>query len=173
MTLTRVGQVRPDTIEDLRAWCQGMISKMTSDVSSYTDTRYRVWLFNECNLSNGEIIPAYYDERLWKFCQYVYPGCNIGLLTFGGKFENVKSDGLIRPHRDHQYAQPIARTVNLGKCLFGYDGKVYELNDGDITQFNCKRIHSVDKILSDERFSICLWKLNEAKGYVSKLNAGY
>jgi phage gp45-like len=96
----------------------------------------------------------------------------IGLLTFGGKIGNIQSTGLIIPHRDHSYSRAIptkrfaiARTVNLGSCIFNYDGKDYQLNDGDIIEFNCKKLHGVTKIMSEERFSINLWQLNQQKGY--------
>jgi phage gp45-like len=71
----------------------------------------------------------------------------------------------IKEHRDHGYSRAIARTVNLGSCVFHYDGKEYQLNDGDIIEFNCKKLHGVTKILSNERFSINLWQLNQEKGY--------
>ena len=156
--------------EELRNWCRNRISDMTLDVSNYARGRYRLWLFHECNLKTGEITKAYYDDRIWQFSQKVYPGCNIGLLTFGGKSDNISSTGLIKPHRDHTYARPIARSVNLGSCLFGYGNEnheLYQLNDGDITEFNCKTLHSVAKILSTERFSITFWQLNTDKGYRS------
>ncbi|MFB2983402.1 hypothetical protein [Microseira sp. BLCC-F43] len=143
---------------------------MNPDVSNYAKGRYRLWLFHECNLKTGEITKAYYDSRIYQFSQRVFPGCNIGLLTFGGKHNGFTSHGKILPHRDHSYAMPIAKNVNLGKAIFGYgdrDHKQYELSDGDIVEFNCKVFHSVPKILSQE-ISIVFWKLNEAKGYFPK-----
>jgi hypothetical protein len=163
--LKLISKVKSETLADLRSFCRGSVNLMTSDVSSYAQGRYRLWLFHECNLSNGEITKAYHNDRLWNFCQQVYPGTNIGLLTFGGKIGNIQSTGLIIPHRDHSYSRPIARTVNLGSCIFNYDGKDYQLNDGDIIEFNCKKLHGVTKILSEERFSINLWQLNQEKGY--------
>jgi hypothetical protein len=159
-----VGKVQTNLAE-LKSFCRETTSLMTSDVSSYAQGRYRIWLFHECNLKTGEITKGYYNDRLWNFCQRVYPGTNIGLLTFGGNINGVKSTGLIIPHRDHTYAKIIARTVNLGSCVFEYDGKEYQLNDGDIIEFNCKKLHGVTKILSEERFSINLWQLNQEKGY--------
>jgi hypothetical protein len=163
-----IGQVRTN-IEDLRQWCGDRISLMTSDVSTYAQGRYRLWLFHECNLKTGEITKAYVDDRISQFSQRIYPGCNIGLLTFGGKEANISSDGRIKPHRDHSYAMPIARSINLGSCIFGYGDEQqqrYQLNDGDITEFNCKVLHSVPKIITPERFSIVFWKLNQSKGYL-------
>jgi hypothetical protein len=160
-----ISKVKSETLADLRSFCRETTSLMTSDVSNYAKGRYRLWLFHECNLSNGKITKSYHNDRLWNFCQRVYPGTNIGLLTFGGNINGIHSTGLIKEHRDHGYSRAIARTVNLGSCVFHYDGKEYQLNDGDIIEFNCKKLHGVTKILSNERFSINLWQLNQEKGY--------
>jgi len=164
--LKLVSKVKSETLADLRSFCRESVNLMTSDVSSYAQGRYRLWLFHECDLRTpGTITKAYQNDRLWNFCQRVYPGTNIGLLTFGGKIGNIQSTGLIILHRDHSYSRAIARTVNIGSCIFNYDGKDYQLNDGDIIEFNCKKLHGVTKILSEERFSINLWQLNKEKGY--------
>jgi len=164
--LKLVSKVKSETLADLKSFCRESVNLMTSDVSSYAQGRYRLWLFHECDLRTpGTITKAYYNDRLGNFCQRVYPESNIGLLTFGGKIGNIQSTGLIIPHRDHSYSREIARTVNIGSCIFHYNGKDYELHDGDIIEFNCKKLHGVTKILSEERFSINLWQLNEKKGY--------
>jgi len=169
--LKTIGVVKSN-IEELRQWCKEHIFLMSSDVSTYAQGRYRCWLFNEVNLKTGEVITAYEDDRIYQFSQRIYPGCNIGLLTFHGKykdfFTDVTSIGTIQPHQDHSYAMPIARSVNLGNCIFGYgdnDHQQYQLVDGQVTEFNCKVLHSVNHIQSDERFSIVFWKLNQAKGF--------
>ncbi|WP_374825311.1 hypothetical protein [Aerosakkonema sp. BLCC-F183] len=162
-----IGKVKTN-LEDLREWCQDRIPDLTVDRSNYTDNRYNLWLFNRCDLRNGNITKGYFDDRnrIWEFSQRIYPGCNIGLLSVHNNFSN----GRIRPHRDHRYAKPIARGVNLGSCVFGYgdkEHKHYKLNDGDIIEFNCKVLHSVPKILTAERFSLVFWQLNESKGFQS------
>lgn len=168
--LRKISKVSPAHIEELRAFCQKMIPNMTDDVSNYSPNRKRIWLFHEVNLKTSEVSLGYFDQRLWAFCQKVYPGCNIGLMSYGGK--GLDSDGLIGLHRDHSYSQPIARTVNLGDSTFGYDlnrqgGEVkqYHLQDGEIIEFNCKHRHSLIAIHSDIRFGINLWKLNQEKGF--------
>ncbi|WP_172192677.1 hypothetical protein [Microcoleus asticus] len=65
----------------------------------------------------------------------------------------------------------MAVSLNLGVAEFVIDGKTHVLNDGDIVKFNCKLSHAVPRILSEERFSLVLWKLNEAKGYRSQMMA--
>ncbi|MFP4336400.1 MAG: hypothetical protein ACLFQP_00580 [Halothece sp.] len=158
--------------DELRQWCRDRISAMTPDVSNYAPGRYRLWLFHECNLKTGELTQSYFDERIYQFSQQIYPGCNIGLLTYGGKSGNTNSTGLINKHRDHTYAMPIARTVNLGNAVFGYGDdrhQYYPLNDGEVIEFNCKVLHSIPKITTPERFSLVFWKLNEAKGFKSLL----
>ncbi|MDB9490754.1 hypothetical protein PN478_09490 [Dolichospermum circinale CS-534/05] len=167
-----ISKVRRDTLDELKEYLKGLVPLMTPDVSSRS-TRYRMWIFNSCDLRNGTISPAYYEERLFRFCQKVYPGSNIGLISFGGQIGGIKSDGLIGDHRDHSYGQPMARTINVGKAIFRVDGIDYELNDGDIVEFNCKKIHSLVEIRSELRFGINLWKLNEDKGYRSARDLKY
>ena len=168
-----VSKVRENTLDELKNYFTSLIPLMSKDVSYKATDRYRMWIFNYCDLRNGEISNAYYNERLFRFCQRVYPGCNIGLLSFGGKVGQIKSSGLINDHRDHTYAQPIARTVNIGECIFKIDGISYKLNDGEIIEFNCKKIHSLEKIQSELRFGLNLWKLNEDKGFYSSRKLSY
>jgi hypothetical protein len=79
--------------------------------------RYGVLLVvcNEVHLGNGTISKGYFDDRIYQFSQRVYPGCDIGLFTFAGEFGNISSHGLIKPHRDHGYAELTAVIVNLGE----------------------------------------------------------
>jgi hypothetical protein len=63
----------------------------------------------------------------------------------------------------------MAVVLNIGVAEFTIDGKTYLLQDGDMTKFNCKLSHSVPRILSEERFSLVLWKLNQAMGYRSQM----
>jgi hypothetical protein len=158
--LRKISKVSGNNLEELRNWCRDKVSLMTSDVSRYGRGRKRLWLFNEVNLANGDVKAGYSDERIRRFSQRVYPGCEIGLLTFGGKVNGISSTGLIGKHRDHAYGSPTAVLVNLGSCIFGYGDQQYQLEDGDIIEFNCKEIHSVEQILSPERFSLVFWKFS-------------
>jgi hypothetical protein len=168
-----INQVRKDTLAELKEYLKSLVPLMTKDVSYSASSRYRIWIFNECNFKTGKISAAYYDDRLFRFCQLVFPGCNIGLISFGGEVSGIKSSGLIDDHRDHTYGSPMARTVNIGQCIFRVDDVDYQLNDGDIIQFNCKKIHSLKEIKSELRFGINLWKLNERKGFVSSRDLKY
>lgn len=157
---------RVENPEELREFCRSVKSKLTKDTSNYATQRYRLWLFHSVDFRTNKVSEGYYSDRLYKFSQKIYPGCNIGLLTFAGSLENGKiSDGRISLHRDHSYASPLAISVNLGEAIFTLDGKSYLLKDGDICQFNCKLPHGVKQILSPERFSLIFWKLNSFKGF--------
>ncbi|WP_293296119.1 MULTISPECIES: hypothetical protein [unclassified Microcoleus] len=160
-----INKVDPRNIEDLRSWCRARIADSEIDRSNYVDGRLNLWLFHKVDFRNGKVSNGYKDDRIARFCQKVYPGCDIGLLSFHFDHGNLTSNGLIKPHRDHSYGQPTARGVNLGSCVFDCNGLQYNLGDGDITEFNCKQIHGVSEILSPERFSITLWKFNRSKGY--------
>ncbi len=159
--------------EALRNWCRSMKDKLVADTSNYAKGRYRLWLFHEVDFRNGKLTKSYFDERIWNFSQRVYPNCNIGLLTFGGRFNNGKvSDGRIGLHRDHTYAKPKTISINLGEAIFSYGEPNltdYLLKDGDILKFNCKVLHGLKQIKSPERFSLVFWQLNEQKGYNSIL----
>jgi hypothetical protein len=141
---------------------------MEYSYSSLTNKRLELWLFNKVHLGNGQVSPGYFDHRLYDFCQRLYEGCDIGLLTYHGP-ERGGSCGLIAPHRDHSYGQPMAVVLNIGMAEFVIDGKTYVLNDGDIKKFNSKLLHAVPRILTEERFSLVLWKLNLNKGYKSQM----
>lgn len=157
--------------EALRDWCQSLKSQLIPDPSNYAKGRYRLWLFHEVDFRDGTLSKGYSDQRLLDFSQRVYPGCDIGLLTYNGTLpDGTASDGRINLHRDHTYANPKAISVNLGEAIFTYgepEQQDYLLQDGDITEFNCKVLHSIKKILTPERFSLVFWKLNESKGYKS------
>ena len=149
-----INKVDSNSIEDLRNWCQDRTMDMREDLSRYAPGRLRMWLFSECDLrTNAKMYPAYSDERIEKFAQRVFPGCDIALISF---------NGLIDWHRDHNYATTIAQGVNLGSAKFGIglpnDRQIVDLEDGDIYEFNCKQPHSI-LWHSQERFSITFWKM--------------
>lgn len=162
-----------NTTQVLWDWCREMRTQLVEDVSNYARGRYRLWLFHEVDFRNGRLSKSYIDNNIWNFSQKIYPGSNIGLLTYGGKLSNKRySDGCIALHRDHTYASPRAISINLGECIFTYGEPVqkdYYLGNGDVIEFNCKALHSVKEIKSEERFSIVLWQLNKAKGFNSLL----
>lgn len=155
-------------IEQFRDYCRGLVELMKPSYSSLTDRRLEIWLFNSVHLGSGKVKPGYFDDRLYRFCQQIYPGSDVGLLTYHGP-RCGGSSGVIRPHKDHGYSLPRAININLGVVEFAIDGKLHLLNDGDIVEFNCKKTHLVPRVLSEERFSLVLWKLNEAKGYRSQM----
>lgn len=165
--MEKIKKVIPN-LPEFKQYLRSLIGEMEYSHSTLTKKRLELWLFNKVHLGNGQVKPGYFDERLYSLCQRIYPGSDIGLLTYHGK-ERGGSCGLIAPHRDHGYGKPIAVSLNIGVAEFVVDGKSYLLKDGDINEFNCKLSHSVPRILSEERFSLVLWKLNEARGYRSQM----
>ena len=155
-------------IAEFKQYLRSLVPQMEYSYSSLTNKRLELWLFNKVHLGNGQVSPGYFDQRLYDFCQRLYEGCDIGLLTYHGP-ERGGSCGLIAPHRDHSYGQPMAVVLNLGMAEFVIDDKTYVLNDGDIMKFNCKLLHAVPRIMSEERFSLVLWKLNQSKGFKSQM----
>lgn len=155
-------------IEEFKAYLRSLVAKMEYSHSTLTEKRLELWLFNKVHLGNGSVSLGYFDQRLYDFCQKLYPDSEIGLLTYHGP-QRGGSSGLIKPHRDHQYAKPQAVLLNIGVAKFVIDGESHLLQDGDIKAFNCKQSHGVQQILSEERFSLVLWKFNHEKGYRSKM----
>jgi hypothetical protein len=128
--------------------------------SSYTNcARLEKWLFYQPKKLNlPVVVAASLDYRLYSFAKRINPTLNVGLITLNSKAH--KSSGLIKTHRDATYASPTAYLVNLGDAVFVYDNKAYQLSDGGIYQFNCKRPHSVVSA-SEMRFSIVFWTLKD------------
>lgn len=166
-----IKKVSDSTLLELTQHCTDLIPRMTPDVSNYAKGRYRLWLFHEALLTKKRVIPAYFDERLWQFCQRIYPGSNIALLTFGGEAHGIKSNGKILPHRDDTYAQELAYGVNFGaSATFGYNTdrrgnnftdttvEYYHLEPGTIYHFNCKHQHAVVEH-KPGRFSLNIWTI--------------
>ena len=148
--------------------CLTLVQHMELDVSNYARGRRRLWLNHEIDLRTGQISLGYQHKTIWKFCQKVYPGCDVGLISFGGSVNGIDSTGKIRWHRDHSYAMPKAITINLGDAAFGYgepERKLYRLRNAQVVEFNCKVEHSLIEIRSDIRFGINLWRFNRAKGF--------
>ncbi|MBE9128026.1 MULTISPECIES: hypothetical protein [unclassified Coleofasciculus] len=84
---------------------------LESDVSSYARGRKRYWLEWEWDLKHKVFRNGVKDERLWTFCQRIFPGCQIGLVA--------KGDVGIDWHRDDSYADWEAITINLGQTSVG------------------------------------------------------
>lgn len=79
--------IKGRSLNELRLWCFDRIPEMQIDVSRYAPGRRRLWLFQDVDLRDGSLSPGYYDDRIWQFCQRIYPGCNVGLLTWGGQLQ--------------------------------------------------------------------------------------
>ena len=142
----------------VQAYCLGLLDRFTLDYSSYALGRRRLWLFSEVDLRSGKISQGYSDRYLEELCQFIYPGCTQGLISYHGTIKGVKSNGSIKPHRDHSCVQRVARTLNIGECGFICGDDSAELRDGQIIEFDCKKLHSVSDC-SIGRVAINLWKL--------------
>ncbi len=166
--LKLIGVLRPDTCTAIREHLSQLDSHLEADISSYARGRKRYWLEWEWDLKHKVFRPGVRDERLWTFCQRIFPGCQIGLVAKG-------SVG-IGWHRDDSYADWEAVTINLGQSQWGYDYQypgyswsqnrnpsnpvIYDLPDGGVIKFNPKNPHAAINPASN-RYSINLWRISK------------
>ncbi|MGG6267169.1 hypothetical protein ACQ4M3_13450 [Leptolyngbya sp. AN03gr2] len=127
----------------------------TEEQAKCAKDRLQLWLNAEPIYRTGKYRDAHTDERLWQFCQRVFPQAALAQIYF------AKNQKAIDWHKDAAYAQPTARIINLGKiCLQTRlpDNKIrsLELNGGEIIEFNSKLPHRAIH-RCDQRIGIGLW----------------
>lgn len=159
MHLQRVRKIQGNDLEKLHQWCEERRELLTPTQSGYARGRQELWLRRECDLGkNPTIIQGYRDEFIENLGEQILPGFYIGLLLL------YAPDTCIKLHRDHTVFAPIAATINLGDAVFlmaetkqDFPDR-YALEDGEVIQFNTKKLHGIEAVTS-ERWSIILWHL--------------
>ena len=124
-----------------------------TDKSSYTDNRKILWIEKQPLFTRVAEIPAHQDEFIKAIANEIEPN-NDYILIAGGNTE-------IEMHRDARYANRQATTINLGgEAHFEYEGiGGTRLKHGDITKFDCKRLHGI--LEADlNRIVIGIWSKN-------------
>jgi hypothetical protein len=98
-------------------------------------------------------IKGHDDQLISAAAKAIYPECDF-ILVAGGNTE-------IGMHRDATFAHADAMTINLGgQAYFDHeDNGATRLEHGDITKFNCKRLHGVLEADLD-RIVIAMWQRN-------------
>ena len=123
-----------------------------ADKSSLTEDRKIVWIGKQPLFTKKMEIAGHNDQFIKAIASEVYPTHDY-ILICGGNTE-------INPHRDATYAMPEAISINLGgMAYFDHEDGCKWLKHGDVTTFNCKKLHAVLEADLD-RISICIWKKN-------------
>ena len=144
---------------ELHGYLLGKLESFEKSHSTFTNNRLEKWLFyRPIKLSLPEVtaVEDRIDYRLLKLAIKINRELNIGLVTYNGK----GSDGKIKLHRDATYCQHDAYLINIGEATFNFEGKLIQLVNGGIYQFNCKKEHGIEWAGND-RFGIIFWKLKQ------------
>lgn len=124
------------------------------DHSGYTGDRVVLWIGEQPRFTKTvATVKGHDDAIISAAAKAIYPECDF-ILIAGGNTE-------IGMHRDATYAHADAVTFNLGgQAYFEHeDHDPVRLEHGDVTKFNCKRLHGVLEADLD-RIVIALWRRN-------------
>lgn len=124
------------------------------DQSGYTGDRTVLWIGEQPRFTKTvATIKGHQNQIISAAAKTIYPECDF-ILVAGGNTE-------IDMHRDATFAHADAMTLNLGgQAYFEYeDNGATRLEHGDITRFNCKRLHGVLEADLD-RIVIAMWRRN-------------
>lgn len=123
-----------------------------ADKSSYVDDRRILWIGKQPLFTKCQEIAGHQDAYIKAIASEIYPDHDY-ILIAGGNTE-------IGMHRDASYAAPESVSVNLGgEAYWEYEGEPKRLAHGDITRFNCKKLHGILEADCD-RVVIAIWKKN-------------
>lgn len=128
----------------------------TAEQAKCARGRMNLWLQAEPIYSSGKYKAAYTDNRLWQFCQRIFPSADLAQIYFA-------EDGRgIDWHRDAAYAAASAMILNLGATTLESQpvpGNIIrlDLKGGEIIRFNSKHLHRSIPI-DDARIGIGLWQ---------------
>ena len=123
-----------------------------ADKSTYTSDRRILWIGTQPLFTRVAELPAHQDPYIKAIATEI-DSYHDFILILGGNTE-------IDPHRDATYAAPDAITLNLGgMAYFDHEDGCKWLKHGDITRFNCKRLHGILEADLD-RIAIAIWRKN-------------
>jgi len=150
-----IKQLPLEKTQALKTHIQQMIALATPELAKCARGRLNFWLNAEPNYATGKYKAAHRDDRLWAFCQRIYPEAALAQIYFA-------NDGhAIDWHRDASYAKPKAMIINLGEICLQTETEAkeiisLELTGGEIILFNSKLRHRAIH-RSDDRIGIGLW----------------
>ena len=177
MSLKKLQTLSSDRVSRIVTHLDNNKDRLERDVSNYAKGRQRYWLNYKWGLKSRRFTHGVKDQRLWNFCQEIFPGADLGLVVYGGIGIDL--------HRDDSYADWRGVGVNLGNIeAWVYDCQYpefrwtpnqnepnprrYKVEVGDVFEFNTKNPHSALNPAED-RWGIFLWRVN--KKFKRKLQA--
>jgi hypothetical protein len=151
-----IGNLSPEVRDAVTAHIrQNLLPLATEEQAKCAKGRLNLWLQAEPNYRTGMYMPAHKDERLWTFCQRMYPQAALAQIYFADGGHGIDW------HRDARYAKPDAYIVNLGEVRLETklkSGEIVGLDlvGGEVIRFNSKLLHRSIPVC-DQRIGIGLW----------------
>ena len=156
MTMKVVKQLSPETQVKIKSHININLRPLAAkEQARCAKDRLNLWLQAEPDYRSRKYKKAHADERLWAFCQRLYPEAALAQVYFATG--NIGIDW----HRDASFAERKAVIVNLGSVLLeteiNSDKRIsLELTGGEVIEFNCKLPHrAVPR--SENRIGIAIW----------------
>lgn len=153
------GRLGEQTLTNTELWCNQIKPLLNPTLSTYAKGRQELWIKKKCDLKkNFTLTSSYEDEFISSLANAVLPNFDIALVLFYPAGTNIN------PHRDHTVFASTAICINLQDTIFNITDDPnkhfvrYNVNKGDVIQFNCKHLHATETNTKD-RWSIILWYL--------------
>jgi hypothetical protein len=141
--IQNIGYVRRD-LNILRSWWKSQLKMEQMHNSRYAFNRTHKWFKRRVILNKiPDIKPAYWDERVFRLGDRIYPEWDCALLC------HYRPGGCMIPHTDHVVFHPFTVLVNIGCCTFRIGNEEYFLEDGQVISFNSNIPHELLAVSSD------------------------
>ncbi|MBW4608272.1 MAG: hypothetical protein KME22_13895 [Hassallia sp. WJT32-NPBG1] len=151
--IQNLGYIRRD-LSILRTWWKAQLGMDRMHNSRYAFNRTHKWFKHTVILNQIPTIkPGYWDERVFRLGDLIYPEWNCALLCHYGL------GGSMKPHTDHVVFHPFSVLVNIGYCTFGIGNEEHLLDDGQVIGFNSNITHQLLPV-SSERASFTFRRIH-------------
>ncbi|NEU77195.1 cupin domain-containing protein [Hassallia byssoidea VB512170] len=151
--IQKIGYIRRD-LNILHSWCKCQSGMGQMHNSRYAFNRTHKWFKHSVILSpNPTITQGYWDERVFRLGNRIYPEWDCALLCHYGL------GGHMKPHTDHVVFHFFTVLVNIGYCTFRIGNEEHLLDDGQVISFNSNIPHELLPV-SSERASLTFRRIH-------------